>query len=805
MRGDEGKPAGIPLFEDEPVAIGFGWNLFVHDLLVAERADFIRKIHPVEFAVEDEWIVLPDPEAAQIVQARAAGSLVEVPSTIRKKLPNGHPLKPYAWRLYYMGYRQSLANDSKPAWLCIAAASAPEGPWVKPNLDPTSPQKNCTLRVDGLFQTEVTLRDGQWSLSATRLGMGEAQQSPGIHVYESMHGIFWEPPPGVSGAVIGMNVAPQAPSKYGRASHISRLVYDDKNDRFVAYVGLLSNALGNARGVYFGDSSPQPQVGWNVEPTPLEAPGILGPEESELQNGIVYGDMVVWREGKTNLGLVQKEVTHCAPNEVLLATSVDQRHWVPVIDEALAVPVPVMTPPMVNHFMQVNSLTGGRPATSNGLWHFFVGGTQHKEGCVDDAPGGGIMRATSRAGGLVGLQADANTQAKLVTRKLTLEKGLKAQELRLNADVTDKLIVTLERLSPIGTKLVAMQKVVPQGVHTDLLVTFGIDDSIDEATSGVFQLSFLFTGGGEIFGFQLGDPLCSPNPCIDIPGKSTCSSVNGEAVCQCDPPLKDDGEGNCTDDPCKPDPCTMPNQGNCEVVDGAAVCTCDDGWVQYSAVCIADPCQAGQDEASNPTPKPCLPLKCHAPNGTPECFCPEGSTEALAGCVETDMRAFVTSMNYDALQIGGVEAADSICTAEAVNNGLLGSYAAWLSTPESPAATKFAQGGPWRTYDPKYDLWVKLVATNIGDLIDGTLHAPIHYTASGKAKGDNCLVWTGTTPKGNATPPIGNLGGSCGQWSTVTAGSTAMAGQCDKQNQAWTAAGPRECSEKLALYCLQTF
>ena len=42
---------------------------------------------------------------------------------------------------------------------------------------------------------------------------------------ESMHGIFWEPPAGVSGAVIGMNVAPQAPAKYGRASHISRLIF----------------------------------------------------------------------------------------------------------------------------------------------------------------------------------------------------------------------------------------------------------------------------------------------------------------------------------------------------------------------------------------------------------------------------------------------------------------------------------------------------------------------------------------------------------------------------------------------------
>jgi hypothetical protein len=787
-----------PLVE-EPITLDHGWNLFADDSLIAERPDFLRKIHPLDFGQATEWIVTPDLEPALIGQARAGGSLVQVPAAVRNKLPNGHPLKPYTWRLYYMGYRQLYAGDAQPAWLCVAAASSPNGPWLKPNLDLTSPQPNCPLRVDGLFQTEVTLRDGSWVLSATRLGMGEAQASPGIHVYTSEYGIFWTPQ--VEGAVIGMNVAPQTPAKYGRAGHLSRLVYDDRQNIFVGYLGLFSNAFGNARGVYFGTSAAH--EGWDILPSPVQAPGILGPAEAELVNGIYYGDMVVWRQGPTYFGLVQKESAKCIPNEVLLVTSADQRHWVPVVDEVLNTIVPIVEPPLTNHFHTINSLTGGAPASTGGLWHFFIGGTQQLEDCSDQSPAGGIMKATSRAGGLVGLVADANQQATLVTRKFVLEGDLKAQGLRVNATVTDKMVITLERLSPIGTKLVAMQKVVSQGDHVDYAVLFGGSDSIEEATNGVFRLSFMFTGGGELFGFQLGDPVCSPNPCTDDPEKTTCTALNGEAVCLCDPPLHDDGEGHCTDDPCKPDPCVLPNQSACELVGGEPQCGCKEGWVPFSAVCLADPCQPSQDATGNPLPTPCLPLKCQAPNGVPECYCPEGSTQELTGCIETDMKAFVTSTTYSALELGGVEEAHSKCTAEAVNNGLTGSYAAWISTSEANAVDKFIQGGPWRTYDPELELWVKLVATSVVDLIDGTIQAPINYTAAGKPVAADCAVWTGTIPKGTVTPPIGNLGGTCGQWTSETPGAMAMAGLCSASDASWTAAGPRGCSEKLALYCFQ--
>jgi hypothetical protein len=123
--------------------------------------------------------------------------------------------------------------------------------------------------------------------------------------------------------------------------------------------------------------------------------------------------------------------------------------------------------------------------------------------------------------------------------------------------------------------------------------------------------------------------------------------------------------------------------------------------------------------------------------------------------------------------------------------------------PGTNAADRFAGGGPWRIWDPQLKLWTKLVATDRADLIDGALVDAIAVTEFASPAPANCAVWTGSTPKGVAPPPIGALGGTCQGWTTSVVGATGLAGRCDATDAAWTAAGPRECSEKLSIYCLQ--
>jgi len=100
-------------------------------------------------------------------------------------------------------------------------------------------------------------------------------------------------------------------------------------------------------------------------------------------------------------------------------------------------------------------------------------------------------------------------------------------------------------------------------------------------------------------------PVCDESYCS---GHGTCSDATGEQVCECetgyagdrcdacdaDGGFHDDGEGGCTDDPCKPNPCEDPHKGLCKAEGGVAVCSCDAGFQDNDSdgICLEE-CSAG--------------------------------------------------------------------------------------------------------------------------------------------------------------------------------------------------------------------
>ncbi|MBX3251233.1 MAG: hypothetical protein KF901_28910, partial [Myxococcales bacterium] len=117
------------------------------------------------------------------------------------------------------------------------------------------------------------------------------------------------------------------------------------------------------------------------------------------------------------------------------------------------------------------------------------------------------------------------------------------------------------------------------------------------------------------------DEVCAEGSCN---GHGACRVEGGVVVCACDegwagatcaacaPGYHDDGAGECTDDPCRPNPCASP-RGACAPVGEAASCACDPGLHEDGVGgCTADPC----------LPHPCGEQACRVMAGAAECYTP---------------------------------------------------------------------------------------------------------------------------------------------------------------------------------------
>jgi slime mold repeat-containing protein/EGF domain-containing protein len=122
------------------------------------------------------------------------------------------------------------------------------------------------------------------------------------------------------------------------------------------------------------------------------------------------------------------------------------------------------------------------------------------------------------------------------------------------------------------------------------------------------------------------DEVCTPATCG---GHGTCSVTGGIAACACDAGYvgptctacntlmgyHPDGMGDCTADPCMPNPCSGANQTTCTVNGTLAVCGCDAGYhADGQGGCTSDPC----------TPNPCAAMNqaCKNNGGQAQCFVP---------------------------------------------------------------------------------------------------------------------------------------------------------------------------------------
>jgi len=784
------KEAPAPALDAKQLYIDGDEQLFVDDWLVESRDGLLRRIHAPSRAA-GAYLVGPETDDSDIGRARANGSVIAVSDELRGNLAEDNPLRDYPYWMFYMGYRQVFQADAQPAWLCLAVAQDPAGPWLKPSLYPDSPAPHCVLRDDGMVTAEVSDRGGWLIATVTRISLGGGDS--GVYAYRSFDGIGWSVLPGANPLMNLHFDTPQPPALYARVTERTRIIHDDFDKRWVAFGGLGSTVWGDARGVALGQGGVQ--QGWPVNPDAVQMPAVLSPSQEELTSGSVYGDMTAWRQGSLWLGVVQRRHTTCPKTaDAVLAASRDGRHWQLVRDEVMGGgPLTMFAPGGGDG--SVETLMGGRPLASGGLWHFYAGGIA-SEPCADSASPGGIFLSTVRQGGLAGLQADTG-EAVVLTKPLKLKKGVRGAALSLNARVDGKLLVQIEALSPIDTILTVAEKLVVAGDYVDQPLAM---ENLEDVTADRFRVRFTFTGGGELFGFRVSDPFCEPNPCDPESEKSLCEVQQGAAVCVCAPPLHDDGQGACTDDPCTPDPCMGPHQEGCTAEGGEAVCGCAEGWVKAGGQCVADPCLETGGEPVCPPPGP---DRCRAVEGVAECYCPDGSEAGPTGCVETDARVFVTSQAKRPDKIGGLAGADAACASLAFAAGLPGTYKAWISGADESAASRLAGGGPWRTWDPEVGLWTKLVAKSAADLADGALSAPINYTEFNAEAPNTCAAWTGSTPAGALPPPIGPVAGTCEGWTSAQEGLKALAGRCASTDGEWTAAGPRDCSEKLSLYCFQ--
>ncbi|APR77851.1 Thiamin-phosphate pyrophosphorylase [Minicystis rosea] len=137
------------------------------------------------------------------------------------------------------------------------------------------------------------------------------------------------------------------------------------------------------------------------------------------------------------------------------------------------------------------------------------------------------------------------------------------------------------------------------------------------------------------------DETCTPTSCS---GHGACSVQSGHVACACDPGFSgaacascdtaggyhDDGNGGCTNDPCLPSPCTVPNKTACVAQGTAYVCQCIAGYHDDGAGgCTNDPC----------VPNLCLAMNqaCQVVGGMAQCYtpnCNDGNpctTDALVG------------------------------------------------------------------------------------------------------------------------------------------------------------------------------
>ena len=103
---------------------------------------------------------------------------------------------------------------------------------------------------------------------------------------------------------------------------------------------------------------------------------------------------------------------------------------------------------------------------------------------------------------------------------------------------------------------------------------------------------------------------------------------DGQPLCNCDAGAHDDGEGNCTFDPCIPNDCVAPTIV-CEPFGLEAKCVCPEGEVLLDQDCYPDPCIAHASQCTG-VGEVCV----YDTLGKPDCVCGEKFIDEDGVCIE---------------------------------------------------------------------------------------------------------------------------------------------------------------------------
>ncbi len=177
------------------------------------------------------------------------------------------------------------------------------------------------------------------------------------------------------------------------------------------------------------------------------------------------------------------------------------------------------------------------------------------------------------------------------------------------------------------------------------------------------------------------------------------------------------------------------------------------------------------------------------------CFGIDRQGIALVAPTANRRMAFVSSSGFDN-PIGGLAAADAICSSEATSAGLPGTYKALLAGNGVTSASRFTTTGhPWARVDG-----VALSPTAAGFFTGANWYSGLNLSASGGLSVANTQVWGGaTTPQA-----AGSAATTCADWSGGTNGTAGISGKSIVTEAFGTMTRP--CSlnaPAVRVYCLQ--
>lgn len=255
----------------------------------------------------------------------------------------------------------------------------------------------------------------------------------------------------------------------------------------------------------------------------------------------------------------------------------------------------------------------------------------------------------------------------------------------------------------------------------------------------------------------------------------------------------------CGDNIKRPDEqCDDSNADNSdECTDKCRFPACGDGYIQGE-----EECDDGNHKPTDACVDDCTLASCgdgHLHTDVEECD--DENIKEGDGCSDVCklefLRVFVTASTfYGDLQRRG-EDPDELCQAEADDNGLYGTYRAWISTDplDSPAEDFDVAPVPYVRADGE------VVATSFDAFKLGALLAPISRTAGNvepPLDADTCgSVWTAIYDNGE--PARDN----CSFFLSDDASDEAVAGSFTAIDGNWTDTCDVSCDRDLRLYCFQ--